>query len=57
MKSDSPDPTPQLATPPIGPMLKAASADSRTTNLLLLVMVLCLTGFMPEQFSTVCGSL
>ena len=40
---------------PVGQLLKVAAADSKTTNGLLLVLVLCMSGMMPEQFSTICG--
>lgn len=35
--------------------LKAMAADPRTTNLLLLIMVLCISGYMPESLNTLCG--
>lgn len=34
---------------------QAIAADSRTTNGLLLILVLCMSGLMPEQLSTLCG--
>lgn len=40
---------------PLGTTLKLAAADPKTTNVLLLVVVLCMSGFMPEQFTTICG--
>lgn len=40
---------------PAGHLLKAAAADPKTTNVLLLVLVLCMSGLMPEQLSTLCG--
>lgn len=40
---------------PAGQLLKTAAADPKTTNLLLLVVVLCMSGLMPEQFSALCG--
>lgn len=45
------------AVPPVpaGQLLKAAAADPKTTNILLLVVVLCMSGLMPDQFSTLCG--
>ncbi len=40
---------------PASQILKLAAADAKTTNALLLVLVLCMSGFMPEQFQTLCG--
>jgi len=36
--------------------LKLAAADPKTTNLLLAILVLCISGYMPEQFVTLCGA-
>lgn len=36
--------------------VKAMAADPKTTNLLLLVLVLCVSGYMPEQLMTLCGA-
>lgn len=36
--------------------LKTMAADPRTTNALLLVMVLCISGYMPDTFATLCGA-
>lgn len=36
--------------------LKAAAADPRTTNALLLILVLCVSGYMPDTLSTLCGA-
>lgn len=36
--------------------VKAMAADPKTTNLLLLVLVLCVSGYMPEQLTTLCGA-
>lgn len=36
--------------------IKAMAADPKTTNLLLLVLVLCVSGYMPEQLMTLCGA-
>lgn len=46
---------PQAVPLPVGQLLKTAAADAKTTNALLLVLVLCMSGFMPEQFQTLCG--
>lgn len=35
--------------------MKQIAADPRTTNALLLVMVLCISGYMPDSFTTLCG--
>ncbi len=40
---------------PVSHMLKTAAADAKTTNALLLILVLCISGYMPEQFQTLCG--
>lgn len=40
--------------PPIGSLLKQAAGDPRTTNILLAVLVLCITGYMPSGFETIC---
>lgn len=40
---------------PLGTILKAAAADPKTTNVLLAVVVLCMSGLMPDQLSTLCG--
>ncbi len=49
-------PVPASGVPlPVGTLLKTAAADAKTTNALLLVLVLCMSGFMPEQFQTLCG--
>jgi len=50
--------TPVVATNspiPPGQTLKMLAGDPRTTNLLLTVLVLCMSGLMPEQFSTLCS--
>ena len=49
------NPSPQLPPVPVGQLLKTAAADPKTTNILLLVVVLCMSGLMPDQFSTLCG--
>ena len=41
---------------PMGPVLKQALGDPRTTNLLLAVLVLCITGYMPNGFETICSA-
>jgi hypothetical protein len=48
---------PQLPHVPVptGQILKAAAADPKTTNALLLVVVLCMSGLMPEQLNSLCG--
>ena len=54
----TPGATSQGATPipvPLGTLLKTAAADPKTTNVLLLVVVLCMSGLMPEQLTTLCG--
>ncbi len=53
-------PTPSPGVPaippvPLGQLLKTAAADSKTTNVLLLVVVLCMSGLMPEQLNPLCG--
>ncbi len=49
-------PVPAPGVPlPVGTLLKTAAADAKTTNALLLVLVLCMSGLMPEQFQTLCG--
>ncbi len=40
---------------PAGQLLKTAAADPKTTNALLLILVLCMSGMMPEQLQTLCG--
>jgi hypothetical protein len=40
---------------PMGTLLKTAAADPKTTNALLLVVVLCMSGLMPEQLNSLCG--
>ncbi len=40
---------------PVGQLLKTAAADPKTTNALLLVVVLCMSGLMPEQLNSLCG--
>lgn len=40
---------------PMGTLVKTAAADPKTTNALLLVLVLCMSGMMPEQLQTLCG--
>ena len=48
--------TPSGQTPvPVGALLKTAAADPKTTNALLLILVLCMSGMMPEQFTSLCG--
>lgn len=47
--------SPVLSQVPLGTLLKSAAADPKTTNVLLLVVVLCMSGLMPEQLSTLCG--
>ncbi len=51
------EPTTGHAVPPVpaGHILKAAAADPKTTNALLLVVVLCMSGLMPEQLNSLCG--
>jgi len=40
---------------PVSHLIKTAAADPKTTNLLLLVVVLCMSGLMPEQLNSLCG--
>lgn len=40
---------------PLGALVKAAAADPKTTNILLAVLVLCMSGLMPDQLQTLCG--
>ncbi len=40
---------------PLGALAKAAAADPKTTNALLAVLVLCMSGLMPDQLQTLCG--
>ncbi len=49
--------SPQVQIPPVpaGQLLKSAAADPKTTNALLLVVVLCMSGLMPEQLNSLCG--
>lgn len=35
--------------------LQAMASDPRTTNALLLIMVLCISGYMPDGFASLCG--
>ena len=50
------DSTAQAQLPvPMGTLVKTAAADPKTTNALLLVLVLCMSGMMPEQLETLCG--
>ncbi len=46
---------PSIPPVPMGQILKTAAADPKTTNALLLVVVLCMSGFMPEQLNSLCG--
>ncbi len=46
---------PAIPPVPVGQVLKTAAADPKTTNALLLVVVLCMSGFMPEQLNSLCG--
>ena len=46
---------PAIPPVPVGHLLKTAAADPKTTNLLLLVVVLCMSGLMPEQLNSLCG--
>ncbi len=48
-------PTVPIPPVPMGQLLKTAAADPKTTNALLLVVVLCMSGLMPEQLSSLCG--
>lgn len=45
-----------LSQVPLGTLLKTAAADSKTTNVLLLVVVLCMSGLMPDQAMALCGA-
>lgn len=47
--------SPVIPPVPLGTLLKSAAADPKTTNVLLLVVVLCMSGLMPEQLTTLCG--
>jgi len=40
---------------PPGQLLKTIAGDPRTTNLLLGILVLCMSGLMPEQFNSLCS--
>lgn len=53
----APSTSPQVSIPPVpaGQLLKAAAADPKTTNALLLVVVLCMSGLMPDQLTSLCG--
>ena len=51
----NPSPTVPIPPVPMGQLLKTAAADPKTTNALLLVVVLCMSGLMPEQLSSLCG--
>ncbi len=51
----NPSPAVQIPPVPTGQILKAAAADPKTTNALLLVVVLCMSGLMPEQLNSLCG--
>lgn len=42
------------ALPPAS-LAKVIASDLRTTNGLLLVLVLCMAGLMPEQFNAICS--
>ncbi len=48
-------PTVPIPPVPVGQLLKTAAADPKTTNALLLVVVLCMSGLMPEQLNSLCG--
>lgn len=52
----TPAAAPTLQSTVASQSLKAMAADPRTTNLLLLVMVLCISGYMPESLNTLCGA-
>jgi hypothetical protein len=39
--------------PPPG-IAQVILSDLRTTNSLLVIVVLCMAGLMPDQFSTIC---
>lgn len=47
---------PAGAPVPVGQLAKAMAADPKTTNILLLVVVLCMSGMMPDQLTTLCGA-
>ncbi len=51
----STSPAASIPAVPTGQILKAAAADPKTTNALLLVVVLCMSGLMPEQLNSLCG--
>ncbi len=51
----STSPTVPIPPVPVGQLLKTAAADPKTTNALLLVVVLCMSGLMPEQLNSLCG--
>ncbi len=51
----NPSPTVPIPPVPVGQLLKTAAADPKTTNALLLVVVLCMSGLMPEQLNSLCG--
>lgn len=53
--TESPAPAPVPLPVPMGTLLKNASADPKTTNALLLILVLCMSGLMPEQLQSLCG--
>lgn len=36
--------------------IKALAGDPRTTNLLLLAVVLCMAGLMPDSLMSICGA-
>lgn len=55
VSSDVTTSTAQGAPLPASHLLKLAAADPKTTNALLLVLVLCMSGLMPEQLQTLCG--
>lgn len=42
-------------TLPPSQLAKAALADPKTTNVLLMIVVLCMSGYMPESMQTLCG--
>ncbi len=47
--------SPGIPPVPLGQLLKTAAADQKTTNALLLVVVLCMSGLMPDQLTSLCG--
>ncbi len=51
----NPSSTVPIPPVPVGQLLKTAAADPKTTNALLLVVVLCMSGLMPEQLNSLCG--